>query len=119
MQLRAEELDPGKAMESCRCPVLLLAGDSERVLKLVEIEYLYGCIPEPKRMVLFPGAGHEDLFSHDPRRYARAVEEFLAEFAPAEPAARGARRVEAEAAAFGLEKIASPGGCIPFVIEFS
>ncbi len=83
-QLRAEDLDPGKAMENCRCPVLLLAGDSERVLKLVEVEYLYGCIPEPKRMVLFPGAGHQDLFSHDPRRYAHAVEKFLAEFAPAE-----------------------------------
>lgn len=85
VQLRAEELDPGKAMERCCCPVLLLAGDSERVLKLVEIQYLYGCIPEPKRMMLFPGAGHEDLLSYDPRRYARAVGGFLAEFAPAEP----------------------------------
>ncbi len=82
VQLRAEDLDPAKAMEKCRCPVLMLAGDSEKVLQLVEIEYLYGCIPEPKRMVLFPGAGHEDLLSFDPRRYARAVGDFLKEFAP-------------------------------------
>jgi uncharacterized protein len=82
VRLRADDLDPGKALESCLCPVLALAGDSERVLKLVEIEYLYSCIPEPKRLVIFPGAGHEDLFSYDPRRYTRAVEEFLVEFGP-------------------------------------
>jgi uncharacterized protein len=87
VRLRAEDLDPGKALESCRCPVLVLAGDSERVLKLVEIEYLYGCIPNPKRLEIFPGAAHQDLLSYDPRRYARAVGRFLTEFAAAEPEA--------------------------------
>jgi pimeloyl-ACP methyl ester carboxylesterase len=86
VRLRAEDLDPAKALEKCRCPVLMLAGDSERVLKLVEIEYLYGCIPHPKRMVIFTGAGHEDLLSYDPRRYAHAVADFLKEFAPLERA---------------------------------
>jgi hypothetical protein len=59
-----------------------MAGDSERVLKMVEIEYLFGCIPEPKRLVVFPGAGHEDLLALNPRRYAREVSKFLREFAP-------------------------------------
>jgi pimeloyl-ACP methyl ester carboxylesterase len=82
IKLRAQDLDPAKALERCRCPVLILAGDSERVLRMVEIEYLYGCVAEPKRMVLFPGAGHEDLLSFDPRRFARAVSAFLRDFAP-------------------------------------
>jgi pimeloyl-ACP methyl ester carboxylesterase len=82
LQLRAEDLDPGKALQSCRCPVLVLAGDSERVLRLVEIEYLFGCIPEPKRLVLFPEADHQDLLSFDPRRYAREVVRFLRDYAP-------------------------------------
>lgn len=81
VQLRADDLDPARALEKARCPILLLAGDSEKVLKAVEIEYLYGCIPEPKRCVLFPGAGHEDLLAHDPRRYAKAVVSFLRELA--------------------------------------
>jgi alpha-beta hydrolase superfamily lysophospholipase len=81
VQLRAEDLDPARAMEKARCPVLLLAGDSEKVLKSVEIEYLYGCIPEPKRCMLFPGAGHEDLLAYDPRRYAKAVGTYLREVA--------------------------------------
>ncbi len=80
VQLRAEDLDPARALERASCPILLLSGDSEKVLKPVEIEYLYGSIPQPKRCVLFPGAGHEDLLLYDPRRYARGVGEFLREF---------------------------------------
>ncbi len=80
IHLRAQDLDPAKALEKTRCPILLMAGDSERVLKTVEIEYLYGCIPEPKRLVLFPGAAHEDLLAFDLRRYARAVGGFLRDF---------------------------------------
>lgn len=82
VRLRAEDLDPAKALEKASCPVLLLAGDSEVVLKMVEIEYLYGCIPEPKRLVLFSGAGHEDLLGYDTKRYARTVDRFLCDFAP-------------------------------------
>ncbi len=81
--LRVDDLDPAKALEKARCPILVMAGDSEKVLKNVEIEYLYGCIPEPKRLVLFPGAGHEDLFRFDPRRYARAAGNFLRDYAAA------------------------------------
>jgi len=88
VHLRAEDLDPGKALQNCRCPVLVLAGDSERVLRLVEIEYLFGCLPEPKRLVLFPEADHQDLLSFDPRRYARAVVSFLREYVPLQVPAR-------------------------------
>ncbi len=80
-QLRAKDLDPARALEKAHCPILVLAGDCEEVLKVVEIEYLFGCIPEPKRCVLFPGAGHEDLLVYDTRRYAKAVGNFLRDFA--------------------------------------
>jgi dipeptidyl aminopeptidase/acylaminoacyl peptidase len=82
VRLRAKDLDPAKALENARCPVLVMAGNSEQVLKMVEIEYLFGCLPEPKRLVVFPGAGHEDLLAVNPRRYAREVAKFLLEFAP-------------------------------------
>jgi hypothetical protein len=58
----------------------VLAGDSEKVLKVAEIEYLYGCIPEPKRLALFPGEGHEDFLAYDPRRFIRVVDTFLQDF---------------------------------------
>ncbi len=78
--LRAEDLDPAKALEKARCPVLVLAGDSEKVLKIAEIEYLYGCVPEPKRLAIFPGAGHDDLLAYDPRRFIRVVDGFLEDY---------------------------------------
>ena len=81
-RLRAKDLDPGKALENANCPVLVLAGDAEQVLKMVEIEYLFGCLREPKRLVVFPGIGHEDLLAMKPRRYTREVSKFLREFAP-------------------------------------
>jgi len=80
--LRKEDLDPGKALAKAKCPILLMAGDAEDILKIVEIEYLYGCIPEPKRLVLFEGAGHEDLLLYDTKQYARAAGAFIRDYAP-------------------------------------
>ena len=83
-QLPLEDLNPTKALESIHCPVLMLAGDSEKVLKTEEVEKLFRSIPEPKRLVFFPGAEHEDLLLHDPRRFIRTVDGFLKEFSPSQ-----------------------------------
>lgn len=80
VELRIEDLDPAKALENASCPILVLAGDSERVLRVVEIEYLYGCIRSPKQLALFQGAAHEDLLAFDPRHYSRSVGEFLTKY---------------------------------------
>lgn len=79
-QLPLEELNPTRALEKIRCPVLVLAGDSELVLKASEVEALYSRIPEPKRLEFFPGATHEDLLVYDPRRFIKTVNRFLKEF---------------------------------------
>jgi pimeloyl-ACP methyl ester carboxylesterase len=85
-QLPLDELNPGKALAKIQCPVLVLAGDSEKILKAAEVEHLYQNIPGPKRLVFFPGAAHEDLLVYDPRRYIRAVTGFLREFSPPQSA---------------------------------
>jgi alpha-beta hydrolase superfamily lysophospholipase len=85
VDLRAEDLDPAKALTAARCPILVMAGDSEKVLKPVEIEYLYGCINAPKKLAIFPGAGHEDLLAFDPRRYVKVVRDFLQHYHPPFP----------------------------------
>ena len=86
-QLPMDDLNPARALEKIQCPVLVLAGDSEGVLKVEEVEKMYRSIPEPKRLVFFPGAAHEDLLLHDPRRYIDAVSTFLKEFSPSQVAA--------------------------------
>jgi pimeloyl-ACP methyl ester carboxylesterase len=80
--LPMENLNPARALEKIQCPVLVLAGDSEKVLNAEEVERLFLRIPEPKRLVFFPGAVHEDLLLYDPRRFAGAVADFLREFVP-------------------------------------
>lgn len=87
-RLPVEELNPTKALESIRCPVLVLAGDSEKVLKKEEVEKLFQSIPDPKRLVFFPGAEHEDLLLQDPRRFIRTVNGFLEKFSPSWKAGR-------------------------------
>jgi uncharacterized protein len=88
--LPMDDLNPAKALEKIHCPVLVLAGDSEQVLKAEEVERLYLSITEPKRLVFFPGAAHEDLLVHDPRRYIKAVTDFLSEFSPPQSASQKA-----------------------------
>jgi pimeloyl-ACP methyl ester carboxylesterase len=80
--LPMEDLNPTKALEKIHCPVLVLAGDSEEILRAEDVEHLFKSIPPPKRLVFFPGAAHEDLLLHDPRRFIKAVKSFLSEFSP-------------------------------------
>jgi pimeloyl-ACP methyl ester carboxylesterase len=82
--LPVDHLNPAEALRKIHCPVLVLAGDSEKVLKVENVERLFDNIPEPKRLVFFPGAGHEDLLTHDPRRFIRTVDAFLKEFSPSQ-----------------------------------
>lgn len=110
-RLRVRDLDAAKALARLRCPVLMLAGDAEKVLKIPEVEALYECMPDPKRLVLFPGAGHEDLLVRDPRRFIRAVHDFLLRFSrPVRPSEAATPRGEI------AEKIvenADETGCTP------
>jgi uncharacterized protein len=80
--LPLEELNPTKALGKIDCPVLVLAGDAELVLTESEVKALYRHIPEPKRLEFFPGATHQDLLVHDPRRFIRTVNRFLHDFSP-------------------------------------
>jgi hypothetical protein len=46
---------------------------------------MYSSIPEPKHLIFFPGAGHEDFLVRDPRRYIKGVNRFLRKYAPLLP----------------------------------
>jgi len=42
-------------------PVLILASDSDRIIPVAESRRLFDAANEPKRIVVFPGAAHNDL----------------------------------------------------------
>jgi uncharacterized protein len=51
------------------CPILIAAGDCDMHTTLLETIRLFDAANEPKQLVLFEGAAHEDLLSANPTRY--------------------------------------------------
>lgn len=42
------------------CPLLVIAGDADRIIPTEQSRRLFAAAPEPKRLALIPGAGHND-----------------------------------------------------------
>jgi uncharacterized protein len=56
-----------------RAPLLLLHGDRDDIVPLAEGKALFDAAPEPKRMHVFPGLGHNDLVPLAGEEFARLV----------------------------------------------
>ncbi|MFX0574853.1 alpha/beta hydrolase [Nocardia nepalensis] len=50
-----------RRIRKLRAPVLIMHGDHDELLPIRHAERLYEAAPEPKQLVIFPGAGHNDL----------------------------------------------------------
>ncbi|CAM4268342.1 alpha/beta hydrolase [Nocardia ninae] len=50
-----------RRIRTLRSPVLIMHGDQDELLPLRHAERLYAAAREPKRLQIFPGAGHNDL----------------------------------------------------------
>ncbi|MFI6778948.1 alpha/beta hydrolase [Nocardia sp. NPDC050412] len=50
-----------RRIRKLRAPILIMHGDQDELLPLRHAERLYAAAPEPKRLVVFPGGGHNDL----------------------------------------------------------
>ncbi|NEW44118.1 alpha/beta hydrolase [Nocardia cyriacigeorgica] len=46
-----------------RVPVLLMHGDQDELLPLEHARRLYAAAPDPKKLVVYPGAGHNDIIA--------------------------------------------------------
>ena len=60
-------------------PVLILAGDADRLARPAEAQALYSQVATHGRLVLFPGAGHHDLPGSAPGLFKRSLLEFCGE----------------------------------------
>ena len=61
------------------CPVLVLHGDDDRVIPIVNGRALFDALPEPKRFLVVSGADHNDVAPPHPEEYWRVVESFIRE----------------------------------------
>jgi fermentation-respiration switch protein FrsA (DUF1100 family) len=62
-----------------RCPVLVIAGDSDRIVPLHLSQRLYEAAPDPKQFLLVPGADHNDFALLAGRELIERVVRFVTE----------------------------------------
>ncbi|MGV0836601.1 alpha/beta hydrolase [Mycolicibacterium thermoresistibile] len=71
---RFESID---RIDALRAPLLIVAGDRDDIVPESLSRELFEAAPEPKRYLLVPGAGHNDLALLAGRQMIDAVDEFL------------------------------------------
>jgi uncharacterized protein len=76
-----EQISPLKAVSGIPedVPVLILAGDSDRHARLHEAQAIVAAVASHGKLVVFPGAGHGDLFNANRNLYERTVLDFCRE----------------------------------------
>jgi fermentation-respiration switch protein FrsA (DUF1100 family) len=65
-----------RRISALRCPLLVLHGERDDLVPIAEGQALFAAAPEPKSLVVLPGAGHNDLLAVAGPRQARAVAEW-------------------------------------------
>src|SRR3989442_13976428 len=60
------------------CPVLIMHGEADEIVPLWHGQRLFQAAPEPKRLLIMPGAHHNDFMWVAGERYAQALREFEA-----------------------------------------
>ena len=85
------ELCPLDCIPNVNCPILVACGDRDSHTPLEESLRMFRAAREPKQLVVFPGAHHEDLLRYEPDRYSREVASFLNRHLRAESVTSGDR----------------------------
>jgi pimeloyl-ACP methyl ester carboxylesterase len=70
-------LSPASRIARIRAPVLLVAGDRDRLATIAEMRQIFANANEPKQLWIVPGAGHQDFLLSAPVDYERRVVGFL------------------------------------------
>ncbi|WP_378678647.1 alpha/beta hydrolase [Nocardia sp. GCM10030253] len=65
-----------RRIRTLRAPVLLMHGDQDELLPLRHAQRLYAAAPEPKRLLVVPGAGHNDLIARGGWDWAGAIRDW-------------------------------------------
>ena len=71
------DLRPIDFVSKVGCPLLVLAGDADAHTPLEETQRMFAEAEEPKRLVVFENAAHEDLMAFDRELYETEVGEFF------------------------------------------
>jgi fermentation-respiration switch protein FrsA (DUF1100 family) len=65
-----------------KCPLLLMHGDRDDIVPIDHGRALFEAAPDPKRLHVFPGLGHNDLISGAGEDWAKAIAEWVKAIPP-------------------------------------
>jgi hypothetical protein len=68
-----------RLVRSLRAPLLMFHGDRDDIVPLMYGQELFEAAPEPKRLHVLPGVGHNDLVTSAGSEWAAAIAEWAAE----------------------------------------
>ena len=75
--ITTSDLRPIDFVARVECPILITSGEHDKHTPIDETEMLYQTAVEPKRLVVFNDAEHEDLFKFNAEKYATEIVGFL------------------------------------------
>ena len=75
--LLRDRYDAAAIMPRLRSPLLIIAGDDDHIVPLEDSERLFALAREPKRLLILPGADHNDDALTEGPRVIQAVAEWL------------------------------------------
>ena len=74
-----DERSPVEAVKNSKVPVIFFHGEDDDFVPCHVSQTLFEACPEPKRLVLIPGADHGLSYIIDPERYLQEVADFFSE----------------------------------------
>lgn len=75
--LLTQKFDSLSKVRALSIPVLLIHGTKDDVVPVTMSQQLYDAAPEPKQLLLVPGAGHYRIYQPGANSYLRAIEKFI------------------------------------------
>jgi uncharacterized protein len=79
--LLRNRFDSAEKLAKVRCPVLITHGDPDPVLRTEEGRKLFAAAHEPKKLIIFPGAGH-NVFGSQGDPYLKLIADFIRDSGP-------------------------------------
>src|SRR5215208_260473 len=75
--LTKNKLDTVSKLPRVTCPVLVVHGDRDEIIPFAQGRRLFDAAPEPKRLIIIEGAGHNDLSNVGGEKYIDTLSEFV------------------------------------------
>lgn len=73
LSVSPDQLRPIDYLREIKCPVLIASGDCDQHTTFSETNRMFDAANEPKKLTIFKGAEHIDLYAYDPAKYESEI----------------------------------------------